>query len=72
MKGILILTHLNILVIEHIFSRILKIVSLEVLSKENLPFWDSKKWDLGKLIQKIEKWNNVQVFKKLGKISTSW
>jgi hypothetical protein len=39
----------------------------ELQEVQNLASWGSKE-----LIQKIDKWNNLQVFKKLGEINTSW
>ncbi len=63
MEGILILALLDVIIIEHIFSKILKNVSLKVLCKENPPSWNLKKWDSKKFIQKINKQKNVQVFK---------
>ncbi len=38
MEGTFILALLNVLIIEHIFSKILKNVSLKVLCKEDPPF----------------------------------
>jgi hypothetical protein len=60
------------LIIEQIFSKILNNLALKVLCKENPPFWDPEKWDCKKSIQKIDKWNNLQIFKKLEQISTLW
>jgi hypothetical protein len=45
-------------------------VSLKVLCKEDPPFSDLEKWDLKESIQKTNKWNNLQIFKNLGKINT--
>jgi hypothetical protein len=72
MEGTIILALFDVLVIKQKFTRILMTLSLKVLSKEDPFFWDPKKWGLEELIQKIDKWNNLHVFKKLGKISTSW
>jgi len=72
MEGILILAFLDVLVIKQKSTRILTTLSSKVLSKEDLSFWDPKKWGSKELIQKIDKWNNLQVFKKLGEINTSW
>ncbi len=52
MGGIIILAFPNVVVIKQMYSIILKIVSLKVLNKENLPFWGLEKWDLEKLVQK--------------------
>jgi hypothetical protein len=52
MGGIIILAFPNVVVIKQMYSIILKIVSLKVLNKENLPFWGLEKCDLEKLVQK--------------------
>jgi hypothetical protein len=56
MEGTLILALSDVIIIEHIFS---KNVSLKVLCKEDPPFWNLKKWDSKKSIQKINKQKNV-------------
>jgi hypothetical protein len=60
------------LVIKQKITKTLTTMSLKVLNKEDPSFWDPKKWGSKELIQKIDKWNYLQVFKKLGKINTSW
>jgi len=59
MEGNLVLDLANVLVIELFFPKISNNVSLEVLCKEDPPFWDPKKWDSKEYIQKIDKWNNL-------------
>jgi hypothetical protein len=54
MEGILILFLLDVIIIEHIFSKIFLNVLLKVLCKENPPFWNLKKWDSKKKSKKLK------------------
>jgi len=45
MEGNLVLTLLDVLIIEHFFSKFLNNVSLKLLCKEDPPLWDLEKWD---------------------------
>jgi hypothetical protein len=59
MEGNLVLTLLDVLIIEYFFSKFLNNVSLKLLCKEDPPLWDLKKWDTKESIQKIDQWNNL-------------
>jgi hypothetical protein len=54
MEGNLVLAPLDVLVIKHFFSKIINNVSLELLCKEDPPFWDVEKWDTNESIQKTD------------------
>jgi hypothetical protein len=60
MEHNLILTLVDVLVIEQFFSKILNNVSLKVLCKEDASFWDPKKWD-------SKKWDSKESIQKINK-----